>query len=98
MQADGRHYAVVVDQGNEAVHIVNVSDPDQPDIVFTAKNGTSFALDAPIAVDMVTIGERKYALVGTLGSNIESIVGLQLIDVTDPLKPTPGGSVGRSAG
>ena len=42
---------------------------------------------------MVTIGERKYVLVGTLGSNIESIVGLQLIDVTDPLKPTPGGSV-----
>ena len=36
MQADGRHYAVVADQGNEAVHIMNISDPDQPDIVSTA--------------------------------------------------------------
>ena len=31
MQADGRHYAVVADQGNEAVRIVDVSDPDRPD-------------------------------------------------------------------
>ena len=95
MQADGRHYAVVADQGNEAVRIVDVSDPDRPDPVFTAENGTSFALDGPVAVDMVTIGERKYVLVGTSGL---TSIGLQLIDVTNPQNPLPGGAVARSAG
>ena len=95
--ADGRPYAVVADNKDDSVLIIDISDPDQPDIVsreFDKEDG--FALDTPIAVDMALIGERKYVLVGTRGTYTNGTiidVGLQLIDVTDPLEPTAGGRV-----
>ena len=95
--ADGRPYAVVADNKDDSVLIIDISDPDQPDLVsreFDKEDG--FALDTPIAVDMALIGERKYVLVGTRGTYTNGTIidaGLQLIDVTDPLEPTAGGRV-----
>ena len=90
MQAGERHYAVVADQGSDAVHIVDISNPDLLNVVYSAENGTSFALDTPVAVDMARIGERQYVMVGTDGF---TTIGLQLINVTDPQNPSPAGAV-----
>ena len=88
--ADGRptRWSLIV--GMIASAIIDISDPDQPDIVSSARNGTSFALDAPQRLDIALIGEHQYAMVATDESQIP---GLQMINVTDPLQPTAGGAV-----
>ena len=96
--ADGRPYAAVSDHRDDSVHIIDISDPDKLAIVSTVYDKEDgFALDAPTAVDMALIGERKYVLVGIIGSVYTNDIltgnGLQLIDVTDPLTPTAGGRV-----
>ena len=90
---------MVADNRDDSVLIIDISDPDRPDIVFGAYDKEDgFALDGPVAVDMALIGESKYVLVVTRGTydrdnGTITGVGLQLIDVTDPLEPTAGGRV-----
>ena len=91
MHADGRHYAVVADRGDDSVRIIDISDPDRPDIVSEVYDTyDGFALDGSAELDIALIGERQYVMVGT---DEYEASGLQLIDVTDPLNPTAGGAV-----
>ena len=91
MHADGRHYAVVADRGDDSVRIIDISDPDRPDIVSEVHDtDDGFALDGSAELDIALIGERQYVMVGT---DEYEASGLQLIDVTDPLNPTAGGAV-----
>ena len=90
-QADGRHYAVLSvsplhsNDYAAAVEIVDVTDPNFLRVVARMENSTDFPLLAPDDVDMALIGERQYAIVGTVYGQLHTI------DVTNPEKPSAKG-------
>ena len=82
-------YALVAAQHDDAIQIINITDPSNPSPVAFAQDGIGGfdRLEYPEAVTAVTIGSFTYAFVAAF------LDGIQIIDITDPSNPTPATSV-----
>ncbi len=81
----GRAYALVASHSDDAVQIIDITDPASPQPVSSAFNGQDGfdALDGANDIELVAISGRTYALVASLGD------AFQIMDVTDPASPAP---------
>ena len=89
-EISGQTYAFVASIEDDAVQVIDVTDPASPtpaSSVFDGQDGFD-ALDDPINIAIQEISGQTYAFVAA--SNID---GIQVIDVTDPASPTPTSSV-----
>ena len=85
----GRAYALVASHSDDAVQIIDITDPASPQPVSSVFNGQDGfdALDGANDIELVAISGRTYALVASLGD------AFQIMDVTDPASPAPISSV-----
>ncbi len=89
-EISGRTYALVASHGDDAVQIIDVTDPASPvpaSSVFDGQDGFD-ALDGAIDITVAEISGRTYAFVAALDDD-----AVQIIDVTDPASPVPASSV-----
>ena len=82
-------YALVAASVDDAVQVIDITDPSSPDPVAFVQDGVAGfdSLQYPEAITTVTFGSSTYALV------VAFMDGVQIIDVTNPSSPTPAGSV-----
>ena len=88
---DGRTYAVVAGQGDNAVQIIDITEPGAPVPAASIRQGQN-GLDSmayPTSIEIFVADGRIYALVSGPGER-----AAQIIDVTDPLSPAPVAPVG----
>ncbi len=80
------HYGIVANYAQDAVHIFNITIPEDPrpvSSIFDDVNGFE-TLDGPGDVAVISIGENTYCLVTSYNDN-----GVQIIDITNPENPIP---------
>ena len=83
-------YAYVASYGNDALEIVNVTNPASPKHAGSISHGQGGALlGGPSAVAV----NGNYAYVASFGSN-----ALEIVDVTDPANPKHAGSITHGQG
>ena len=84
--AVGNTYAIVAVSGDNAVQIIDITDPANPlpVIVLLDGQGGFEALGGAYGVTLATIGESTYALVAASDDH-----AVQIIDITDPNVPLP---------
>ena len=82
-------YAIVAASYDDAIQIINITDPFHPSPVAFAQDGSGGfdTLRSPEAVTAATIGSSTYVFVAAFQE------GIQIIDITDPSNPTPTASV-----
>ena len=81
---DGRTYAVATSTENHAVHVIDVTDPNNPTQVASV-GGNMYGLGGlygPHDVRIVDISGGTYALISNINGN-----SFVIIDITDPTKP-----------
>ncbi len=79
-------YALVASLDDDAVQIIDVTDPSSPvpaAAIFDGQNGFD-ALDGAGDVEIAHISDRTYAMISSIGDD-----AVQIIDVTDPTSPLP---------
>ena len=83
-------YALVAAQNDNAVQIINITDPSSPESVAFAQDGSAGfdRLHYPESITTVTFGSSTYAVVASF------LDGIQIINITDPSNPSPAASVG----
>ena len=88
----GKTYAVVAALYDDAVQIINITNPSDPKPVSSAFDGQGGfdALDGARDVDILAMSNRVYAVV-TAGYTGD--YGIQIIDITNPSDPKPAASV-----
>lgn len=81
---DGRTYALVASYVDDAIQIIDVTDPRLPLPVYAIFDETGLfeSLGGATDVEVVSISERIYAVVASYDDN-----AVQIIDVTDPTNP-----------
>ncbi len=79
-------YAAVASYQDNALQIVDITNPAAPMATGNLKDGGSARLDGPRDVEIFTIGSNTYAAVASSADN-----ALQIVDVTNPADPTPAG-------
>ena len=86
----GRTYALVAGWHDDAVQIIDITEPEKPVPVLGVSDGVGGfdALDGPTDIATTNILGRTYALVASSGDH-----GVQIIDITDPSQPAPTSSV-----
>ncbi len=85
----GDTYAAVAAHVDNALQIVNVTDPDNPAAVGNLADGDgSLELSGAQGVNVFTIGSNTYAAVAAVDDN-----GLQIVNVTDPTNPAAAGKL-----
>ena len=91
----GRTYALVASWADNAVQIIDVSDPDSPVPAVSVFDGVGGfdALAGASDVDVIKTAGRTYALVASWADS-----AVQIIDITDPTSPRPAASVFDGAG
>ena len=90
----GRPYALVTGYSDDGVQIIDITDPSLPTAAGSARQvGTFDELAGPRATTTIMIDGRHYALVV---SRIDD--GVQIIDITDPVRPTATASVTDGVG
>ena len=83
--ASGRIYALVSSWVDDAIQVVDVTDPEEPLPVASMINGLGgFVLNGASDIELDRISSRTYALVASYWSD-----AVQIIDVTDPAAPVP---------
>ena len=82
-------YAAVASRSDGGLQIVNVTDPDRPTTAGNLGDDVSRLLDSTRGVDVFTIGQGTYAAVAAFNDK-----GLQIVNVTDPDRPTTAGNLG----
>ena len=92
-ERDGRTYAAVASNTDDAVQIVNVTDPARPAPLGSVTNSApGTELDGPFSVAVFERDGRTYAAVASASDD-----AVQIVDITDPSQPAPLGSVTNSA-
>ena len=79
---DGTPYALVASRDDDAIQIINITDPTDPDATATISNGGGYLLDGINGITTATVGANTYALVTAGEDN-----GVTIIDITDPTDP-----------
>ena len=93
VEISGRTYALVTTWSDDGVQIIDITDPASPvPMVWRTDDFDGFThLEEPWNIAIAEISGRTYALVTSLWDR-----GVQIIDITDPLAPTP--VIGLAAG
>ena len=81
-EAGGRAYALVASSYDDAVQIIDITDPARPAAAATIRDGGDFELDDPVHIAIYEAGGRAYAIVAARGDD-----AVQIIDITDPARP-----------
>ena len=83
-------YALATSNTDNAVHIINITDPYLPVLISSAVDNTVgyTALDDPRGIATVTINTSTYALVTSYGDD-----GVQIINITDPYNHKPASAI-----
>ena len=76
---DGFTYVLIIALADNAVHIINITNPSSPVREDMLSDNANILLDSPHGIDVVEIDGNTYALVT---SSTES--GMEIIDITDP--------------
>ena len=87
-ETGGGIYAIVVGQNDNGVQIINVTDPHAPAAAGSVSDGPGLELHHAIGVETFESGGDVYAAVAGYED-----YGIQVINVTDPLNPSPAGRV-----
>ena len=90
-EAEGSTYGVVSVSYDDLVHIVNITDPENPDIVASLGDTPSTYLNGASFLDMFDRGGRTYAVVSGGADR-----AIQVVDVTDPESPQARGGLSTS--
>ena len=80
----GRTYAVVTTSDDDAVQIIDLTDPASPSPIASLTDTALTALDSARDVAIFTTAGRTYAVVAAYDDD-----GIQIIDLTDPAGPSP---------
>ena len=87
----GNHYALVASRSDDALQIINITDPTMPSAVATAVDGSGYGkLDGAYDVTTIGVGGNHYALVASLDED-----AVQFIDITDPTMPSAAGGAAK---
>ena len=80
----GDTYALVPSRNDDALSIINVTDPSNPALTAVARHNVgNFILEGLISVDTATISGKTYAL-----TTSESKSAVQITDISTPSSPT----------
>ena len=84
--AEGKTYAVVAAFGDDAILVLDVTNPDAPKWVSRTDHGQGGfnGLSGPESVRVWEVFGKAYAFVAGGGSNV-----VQVVDMADPQNPTP---------
>ena len=83
-QIGSNHYALVASFRDDGVQIINITEPARPTAVADITHGTDYPeLDGAYSITTTQIGSNHYALVAS-----ENADGVQIIDITNPAKPS----------
>ena len=93
IEINGIPYALVAISNDNGFQIIDMSDPSSPIPVASVTDGHGGfnTLGYSIFVDAAKIGDRYYALVISQDDR-----GIQIIDITNPKRPSPAASVTRA--
>lgn len=84
--ASGRIYALLPGSGDDALQIINITDPTTPERVASVRNGQDgfSGLSHPLDMETLTVSGKTYALVadGRYGT-------VHVLNITDPTVPLP---------
>ena len=82
----GKTYAVVTSRDDDAVQIIDITNPSDPKPVSSVFDGQGefTALDFALDVEIVDISGKTYAVVASRNDD-----GIQIIDITNPSSPKP---------
>ena len=75
-------YAIVAAYESDTVQIIDITYPSNPIAMVTIMNGTNFALNGPVVVEVFEDGTGTYAIV------VEFNRRILIFDITDPSNPT----------
>ncbi len=82
----GRTYALLPGSGDDALQVINITDPSSPERLVTIVDGQDgfTGLDSPADIETMVVSGKMYALVadGHYGT-------IQIINITDPAEPMP---------
>ncbi len=94
-EAGGRAYAVVAAPYDDEVQIIDVTDPERPAPISAVSDGSGGfgALEGARDVAVYGAGGRAYAVAASWYDD-----GVQIIDVTDPVRPAPASAVFDGSG
>ena len=83
---DDRTYAAVASRGDHAMQIIDITEPNAPVPAASIRKGQDGLASTtyPASVEIFAADSRTYAMIAGQGDHI-----IQIIDVTDPLSPTP---------
>ncbi|MCY4491794.1 MAG: hypothetical protein OXC46_10125, partial [Thaumarchaeota archaeon] len=84
------HYAVVTSTHDNGIQILNITTPNSPSATGQLTDTANLLLDGAHAVDVYSIGNKHYAVVIQKSTNEG---GIQIIDITDPNRPTGAGKI-----
>ena len=93
-EVGGRTYAVVAAFSDNGIQIIDLTDPANPSAVSSATDGRDGLDELAGATDVATftIAGRTYAVVAAFSDN-----GIQIIDLTDPARPSAVASLSDTA-
>ena len=81
-EAGGRAYALVASFYDDAIQIIDITDPVRPTAAATVRDGGDFELDSPVHIAIHEAGGRAYAIIAASDDD-----AVQIIDITDPVRP-----------
>ena len=88
-----KHYALVASSDDDGVQIIDISNPTIPVATATIIDNDTLALDGAFGITTVSISNNTYALVASVNDD-----GVTIIDITDPVHPTPVHTISNGAG
>ena len=84
---DGKMYAITAAWRDNAVTVIDVSDPANIVAVSSVIDDATLELEGAAGVDVFTIGSSTYAIIASIQDN-----GVQILDVSDPTNIVANGS------
>ncbi len=76
-------YAMIIARDDDAIQIIDITDPASPTSVAAIRDGGDFELDNPVDVAIYEDGSSTYAIATAINDD-----AIQIIDITDPASPT----------
>ena len=83
VEIGGSTFAITASSTQDTVHIINITDPENPSLASTISDSGDLILNSLRNVSIASIGGKTYALVSAKSDD-----DVQIIDISDPTAPT----------